>query len=488
MELLESSHSWIVALGKTVLNSLWLGLLFLSLVKTFFALIPPRLAVYRYRVALVSLFIFTLLIAGFFLRAFTPAESPEGSVTAGLPLLDSLLTYRELDISWAGIFYRGTSLVYIAGIGINLLLILRAGGKIRSLRRSSATISGFWHLRFIDLKKRAGVRKPVELLLGEQVVTPFLTGVLKPAIIVPSAMLSQLSFQEIEAILMHELFHIKRFDHAFNLIQKTIDILFFFNPAVRIISNMIREEREKCCDDLVLACHSAPLQYARALYSLSQHYPQEVSVVSAATGRGNGALKNRIERILKPETMKTNFREKVNALILMSLGILIVLVISGFSSGFSITRHNYNLADKTPSSPVNSDNASIITKPAIEKEIIAVIPPDTLNREEQMKIKREIESAIEDIDWDQITDQMEEAKKMALEDIDWDRIRDQMEEAKKMALEDIDWDQIKEDMKNVGVHVDSLMKNFELDKDFDFDFDFDFDMEMEEHKDSKEEI
>lgn len=174
--------------------------------------------------------------------------------------------------------------------------------------------------------------------MSERASGPFLTGVLKPAIIVPSAMLSQLSFREIETILMHELYHLKQLDNVMNLLQRIVEILFFFNPAVWMLSRIIRSEREKRCDDLVISGNTRALDYARALYALSMQMKASALHAPAATGKGE--LRKRIERILIPNNMKTNYREKIYALLLFTCGILVVLLVSGFTSGFSITLHN----------------------------------------------------------------------------------------------------------------------------------------------------
>lgn len=84
------------------------------------------------------------------------------------------------------------------------------------------------------------------------ITVPALVGYIKPVILVPAGMLSNLSVSQVETILMHELYHLRRFDAIANMIQLLIENIFFYNPAVWAISNIIRTEREKCCDDRVL--------------------------------------------------------------------------------------------------------------------------------------------------------------------------------------------------------------------------------------------
>ncbi len=428
MEILESSSTWIIALGKTLLNSLWLGLLLLSLLKLLYLGIPQRFAASRYQAAILTLLIFAILTGGLFLLLYTPVQGE--AFYASSEGLDGSSGAMRL--------YHIISLSYLAGISIYFIRTLAGLGKIRSIRLGAKPLRGPWVKLFGEFKTKAGIKSALEFLESEGAVPPFLTGILKPAIVVPASMLTQLSLSEIESIIMHELYHLKRLDHLVNPIQRLMELLFFFNPAVWILSGMISNEREKRCDDMVLRGNSDPLDYARALLHLSIQQSGPGSLVPAATGSGKGELKNRIERILKPNTMKINYREKTNALLIFLGGLAVMLAVSGFTSGLS--------------------------KPASIQQISA----DTLTQEEKKQIDREVEEAIAGIDWEEIKIDVKVSIEEAMAEIDWEKMKSDIDEAQRSATEamkEIDWEDIRKEMEEVRVNIDLMMKDFQIDVD-----------------------
>src|SRR5260370_26320022 len=104
-----------------------------------------------------------------------------------------------------------------------------------------------------------------------------------------------------EAILIHELAHVRRYDYAINLLQGFVEGLLFSHPAVWWISRVVRAERENCCDDVVVAQCSDARAYVAALATLEQNRTITGEAVLAATG---GNLMNRIRRLLLPQEPK----------------------------------------------------------------------------------------------------------------------------------------------------------------------------------------
>jgi beta-lactamase regulating signal transducer with metallopeptidase domain len=120
---------------------------------------------------------------------------------------------------------------------------------------------------------------------------PTVVGHVRPLILMPVGMLAGLSPTQIESILLHELAHIQRHDYLMNTLQRYVEGLLFYHPAVWWISAIIRREREHCCDDLALSISGEPHEYARALAALEQNRFSPAAV--AATG---GSLVKRIYR------------------------------------------------------------------------------------------------------------------------------------------------------------------------------------------------
>ncbi|HSC40501.1 MAG TPA: M56 family metallopeptidase, partial [Chitinophagaceae bacterium] len=143
-----------------------------------------------------------------------------------------------------------------------------------------------------------GIEKTVRAVVSARVDTPQVIGFLKPIILVPLACINRLDTQQVEAVLLHELIHIKRNDYLVNLFVATAEILFFFNPFVKQLITAIRREREYSCDDMVLQFQYQPQQYASALLSLERERTGSVTLGIAAGGHGQKQLLARVQRIV----------------------------------------------------------------------------------------------------------------------------------------------------------------------------------------------
>ena len=152
-----------------------------------------------------------------------------------------------------------------------------------------------WQRKLDELKTRIRVSQPVRLLTSALVQVPTVVGWLRPVILVPIGALAGLPPEHIEALLAHELAHIRRHDYLVNILQSAAEALLFYHPAVWWISNQIRYERELCCDDIAVAISGDALNYARALADLESYRPQHLSPALAANG---GSLADRIARLL----------------------------------------------------------------------------------------------------------------------------------------------------------------------------------------------
>src|SRR5262249_35159064 len=145
------------------------------------------------------------------------------------------------------------------------------------------------------LKRRVAVSAVVYLGASLMVQVPMVIGWLRPCILLPVTALTGLSESQMEAILVHELAHIRRPDYLVNLLQTAIETLLFYHPAVWWVGKQMRIERENCCDDIaVVACGSA-FEYAGALAEMEEIRGRAPAPALAANG---GELLGRIRRIL----------------------------------------------------------------------------------------------------------------------------------------------------------------------------------------------
>ena len=148
------------------------------------------------------------------------------------------------------------------------------------------------------LARRLHISRAVTLLESSLVDVPTVIGFLKPVVLLPASALGGLAPHQLEAILAHELAHIRRHDYLVNLLQTLVETVLFYHPAVWWLSRRIRIERENCCDDLAVSLCGDPVAYALALADLealrSGPAPDH-HIAMAATG---GSLLQRVRRLL----------------------------------------------------------------------------------------------------------------------------------------------------------------------------------------------
>jgi hypothetical protein len=173
---------------------------------------------------------------------------------------------------------------------------------------------------FVDtIAQRMGIQRSVKIWFSDLVDGPLTLGFYKPIILFPLAVVNQLSIEQVEAILLHELAHIRRHDYIINLLISWLGIVFFFNPFVRMMIREIRKEREHCCDDLVLQFKYEPHTYASALLSLEKSRFHHSGLVLAATGRSRQLLLDRIKRLSGQKIAPRRFRLSAMAFLFISL-------------------------------------------------------------------------------------------------------------------------------------------------------------------------
>ena len=143
--------------------------------------------------------------------------------------------------------------------------------------------------------RKLGVTRSVRMLASAAVEVPAVSGWLKPVMLVPAALLTALPPAQLEAIIVHELAHVRRGDLAFLLLQTVLETLAFYHPAVWWLSGRLREEREHCCDDLVVATTGGRAAYGRALVAVEELRGGRMAVAVCAA---DGSLVSRIRRLV----------------------------------------------------------------------------------------------------------------------------------------------------------------------------------------------
>ena len=188
--------------------------------------------------------------------------------------------------------------IWLAGV---LLLALRALGgwiELQRLRRSArGVVSAELEIAFRKVASRICGKRSVALRLSEEVLTPFVMGAWRATVILPVSVIMQLDAAQLEAVLAHELAHVRRWDYLLNLLQTVVECLFFFHPAVWWVSRRARELRETCCDEIAARSCGDPWVYAEALLQMEEQRAQRLQLAAALHGRG-GSLLGRVKQIL----------------------------------------------------------------------------------------------------------------------------------------------------------------------------------------------
>ena len=225
--------------------------------------------------------------------AFAPASVPSNR-PAGAPFFASTAVRASAVVEpWLPLVVS----VWFSGV---LLLLARFGGaswRVRRLRRVSLQSPlSRWQETGRRLADRLLIRRGFRIVDSMLVDVPSVIGTIRPVILLPVAALTSLTTDQIEALLAHELAHIRRRDYAVNIAQTLAEALLFFHPAVWWMSARIREEREHCCDDIAVEVCAEPVVYASALAEIASWRRRELAL---SLGASDGALLARVRRILR---------------------------------------------------------------------------------------------------------------------------------------------------------------------------------------------
>ena len=179
--------------------------------------------------------------------------------------------------------------------------------------------------------ERMGIHKPVHIYISDLISSPVTIGFLKPIILMPIAAINNLTVKQVEAVLLHELAHIRRHDYFINLLINFILTILYFNPFVKLFAKTIEREREKSCDEIVMQFPYDPHGYASALLVLEKNNYMRQRMAVAASGQRNDLL-HRIEKILGIEKRKTPDFKKLGGLLAGLICIVGLNAIFFFSS------------------------------------------------------------------------------------------------------------------------------------------------------------
>ena len=208
------------------------------------------------------------------------------------PAGDQVATIHAMPTSWLAIVVA----IWMAGVSVLAARVAASWWSVRRLHRTAlASAPSRFIAQAARLSVRLGLSRAVRVVDSIDVDTPTVIGWLKPVVLLPLAAMATLTPAQVEAILAHELAHIRRHDGLVNLLQIAAETVLFYHPAVWWLSSRIRTEREHCCDAIATSMCGDAITYAEALVELERWRTDTAALVLTATG---GPLVSRVRRIL----------------------------------------------------------------------------------------------------------------------------------------------------------------------------------------------
>jgi bla regulator protein blaR1 len=355
------------ALCNTLMHSLWQGVLLAIITGAIIIFTRKASAAFRYNLLVGTLALFAVGVTGTFIGqlqkpastgASFSAISRPGAIqttaahvitTASVPAqvaspiaqLHGTGNISETVISYFNTHYNIIVLLWfliICAKSIQMAVGLHAVFHLKHTKVFA--VGGDWENRLLGLAKQLHIEQAIRMMASGIAKVPMVVGHLKPVILMPIGLINSLTTNEVEAILIHELAHIRRRDYLVNMLQSLMEIVFFFNPAVLWISQLIKTERENCCDDLAIAQSCNKANYVRALVSCAEYRATGAAYVMAFPGTKNTLL-YRVKRIADNRNYSLNLLEKTIlavCLVLMGLGI------SAFTARENIKRARKSVA------------------------------------------------------------------------------------------------------------------------------------------------
>lgn len=372
------TNSMINAVSWTLIHSLWLGLILALLAGLTILLTKKATSAFRYNI-LAALCVAFLVTMGFtFNHELNQQKSmaAKASVSGKLPALSNTKHVVTLDpISVTSIIgepaeaeesmtmqasrfvNKYASWIVFLWFMIFIIKCIRMANGISQIYRvrnyQTVEPPEFWQKRLQELKSLMNINGKVTLLESKLVNIPSVTGFFKPIILVPIGLINNLQAEQVEAILLHELAHIRRSDYFVNLIQSFMEIFFFFNPGVLWLSSLLKEERENCCDDLAISVTNNKKEFVNALVSF-QEYNLSGQGLAMQFGNQKMSLATRAKRILFNDKKGLNKIEKSLLSVCIVLGSLLC----------------FAFANSTPQSKLSKYGNSTVSAKAF--------PPDSL--------------------------------------------------------------------------------------------------------------
>lgn len=344
----------IIAVGWGIIHSVWQFGILALLLKGILKLVPTKKSVLKYSLSLGTLIIGLLLFVSTVFLEWQMISTMElsnstvlsESIEQGIdepyfPIegtetrhaeLTSTTTLSQIS-SIINSYSKWIVIFWMIGMLLFTIRFFNAYFFLNNLKKIGVEWNEKYQAKVDLLKHQLGITKPVKFLLSHIAEQPMTFGFFKPVILVPFSLVSQLSPEQLEVILLHELSHIKRNDYLINIFQSMMEIIFFYHPAVWWISGQVRKVREEVCDDKVIASGKDPFLYAQTLLNTKKHIfnNSKTRLAMNATNSNPNHFTQRIYRIMGKETQLESYTPASRPLMALII-VLCVFILSACTS------------------------------------------------------------------------------------------------------------------------------------------------------------
>ncbi|WP_146907079.1 M56 family metallopeptidase [Arenimonas daejeonensis] len=319
-------------LGWALVHFLWQGLLVGLAAALALALLGNARPQLRYAVACAALALCLVLPVATVLRGTTAVDAPSVLLVAGdgaapgtagvverlrQPIVENSRAWRVRLQPWlpgiVALWSLGTGL-FALRMALGLAWVARAAGP------GHGRTHPYWQAQLDALAERMELPRRVLLRVVDELDGPVVARIWRPVVIVPAALVARLPADLLEALLAHELAHVRRHDYLVNLVQSAVEALLFYHPVVWWLSRRIRIEREQIADDLAAQALGEPRRLALALNELAQFRAPTPHLAPAAHG---GQLMSRIQRLVRPRKQTLSWKLALPILALSAAGMTV---------------------------------------------------------------------------------------------------------------------------------------------------------------------
>ncbi len=317
------SPELVKALGMTVMDALWQGAILLLIGFLFISLFKRTSAKLKYRVLVVVMLLFPICSVISFQNHFEPSlinEVSSGqtlnpqhadfaiaqSFSVGSTSSGSSPGWWESALSWMESNANLVAYFWLIGVIVFGVRLIGGLGYVRYIRKYSISIEAEnWSSRLTKISEDFGLKVKVMLKESSRISSPIVIGFLKPIIVFPIGLIQGLPTEQVEAIIAHEIAHIKRLDYLMNLLLSAMQVVYFFHPAYWWLYRQAEQEREYHCDQMAIDYIGNKLTLIKALTSVQElRLPGLIPFLAFA--RKKNQLLERVLRIAE-DRPKTNW-------------------------------------------------------------------------------------------------------------------------------------------------------------------------------------